>query len=133
MLAGATAGDLLMAALLGMLLVLPAHLLWKRLTRPVERLAWLLRLAPKPGGPAPNPAADWLIGRWLEGRFNFDLRLGEARNSLRAALILILGLGLPITAFFVAFNPAWGFTWYFNTESWATGVYQKLTETRVDD
>ena len=129
----ATAGDVFMAAVLGMLLVLPANLLWKRLTRPVERLAWSLRLAPKSGAPAPNPAADWLIGRWLESRFNFDLRLGAARNSLRTALILILGLGLPITAFFVAFNPAWGFTWYFNTESWATGVYQKLTETRVDD
>jgi len=129
----ATAGDVFMAAVLGMLLMLPAHLLWKRLTRPVERLAWSARLDRKPGAPAPNPAADWLIGRWLEGRFNFDLRLGAARNSLRAALILILGLGLPITAFFVAFNPAWGFTWYFNTESWATGVYQKLTEARVDE
>jgi hypothetical protein len=37
-----------------------------------------------------------------------------------------------VTAFFVAFNPIWGFTWYFNTESWATGVYQKMTELRVD-
>ena len=37
-----------------------------------------------------------------------------------------------MTAFFVAFNPIWGFTWYFNTESWATGVYQKMTQLRVD-
>jgi hypothetical protein len=42
-------------------------------------------------------------------------------------LILLLRLGLPVTAFFVAFNPVWGFTWYFNTESWATGIYQKMT------
>ena len=105
---------------------------WRRATRPVERLAWSLRLDPKPAI-TPNPAADWLIGRWLEGRFNFDLRLDAARNSLRAVFILVLGLGLPITAFFVAFNPAWGFSWYFNTESWATGVYQKLTEARVDE
>jgi len=128
----ATAGDLLMAVVLGILLVLPAHLLWRRLTRPVERLAWSLRLDASPDATTTNPAADWLIGRWLEGRFSFDLRLGDARNSLAAALFLILQLGLPLTAFFVAFNPAWGFTWYFNTESWATGVYQKLTETRVD-
>ena len=39
---------------------------------------------------------------------------------------------MPVTAFFVAFNPIWGFSWYFNTESWATGVYQKVTELRVD-
>ena len=79
-----------------------------------------------------NPAADWLIGHWLESRFDFDMRLREARSSLPAALILILRLGLPVTAFFVAFNPIWGFSWYFNTESWATGVYQKMTELRVD-
>jgi hypothetical protein len=48
-------------------------------------------------------------------------------------LILLLRLGLPVTAFFVAFNPIWGFSWYFNTESWATGIYQKLTELRVDN
>jgi hypothetical protein len=47
-------------------------------------------------------------------------------------LIFLLRLGLPVTAFFVAFNPVWGFTWYFNTESWATGIYQKMTELRVD-
>ena len=79
-----------------------------------------------------NPAADWLINRWLEGRFSFNMRLREARVSLPDALILLLRLGLPVTAFFVAFNPIWGFSWYFNTESWATGVYQKMTELRVD-
>ena len=79
-----------------------------------------------------NRAADWLIGRWLEGRFNFAMRLREGRASLAAALILLLRLGLPVTAFFVAFNPIWGFSWYFNTESWATGVYQKMTQLRVD-
>lgn len=56
----ATAGDLFMATVLGVLLVLPASFLWRRVTRPVERFAWSLRLNPKPGA-APNPAADWLI------------------------------------------------------------------------
>jgi hypothetical protein len=58
--------------------------------------------------------------------------LREGRTSLAAALILVLRMGLPVTAFFVAFNPIWGFSWYFNTESWATGVYQKMTQLRVD-
>src|SRR5436190_17171103 len=79
-----------------------------------------------------NRVADWLVRRWLEARFGLDMRLHEARVSLPAALILVLRLGLPVTAFFVAFNPIWGFSWYFNTESWATGVYQKMTQLRVD-
>ena len=79
-----------------------------------------------------NRAADWLIATWLASRFGFTMRLRQARSSFLSALLLLLHLGLPVTAFFVAFNPIWGFSWYFNTESWASGAYQKMTELRVD-
>ena len=128
----ATGGDLLMTLVFAALVVLPFRLLWRRVTRPVERLAWSLHLGSKAGSVRIKRAADWLIARWLRIRFGFSIRLREARASLLLTLILLLRLGLPVTAFFVAFNPIWGFTWYFNTESWATGVYQKMTELRVD-
>src|SRR5215467_11499107 len=126
----ATAGDMLMTLVFAMALVLPVRLAWRRATRPVERLAWTLRSKAKT---APmNKPTEWLMNRWLDKRFSFSLRLRQSRVSLSAGLMLLLRLGLPITAFFVAFNPIWGFSWYFNTESWATGVYQKMTEQRVD-
>ena len=128
----ATGGDLLMTLVFAALVVLPTRLLWRRITRPAERLAWSLHLSSKAGSLRLNPAADWLIARWLAIRFGFSMRLRQTRESLSLMLILLLRLGLPVTAFFVAFNPIWGFTWYFNTESWATGVYQKMTELRVD-
>ena len=128
----ATVGDVLMTLVFAAAVMLPARLVWRRLTRPVERLAWSLRLNAEQGATRINSVADRLMRRWLEARFGFSLRLREARLSLPFALILLLRLGLPLTAFFVAFNPIWGFSWYFNTESWATGIYQKLTELRVD-
>jgi uncharacterized membrane protein HdeD (DUF308 family) len=128
----ATVGDALMTLVFAMVLMLPARLAWRHLTRPVERLAWSLRLDAEQGAARVNPVADRLMRRWLDARFGFSSRLREARRSLPFALILLLRLGLPVTAFFVAFNPIWGFSWYFNTESWATGIYQKLTELRVD-
>jgi Calcineurin-like phosphoesterase len=128
----ATAGDLLMTLAFAAVVVLPGRLIWRRCTRPVERLAWSAHLRGPGGGRAVHRAAHRLIGSWLANRFSFCLRLREARLSLRATLMLLLRLGLPVTAFFVAFNPVWGFSWYFNTESWASGVYQKMTELRVD-
>jgi hypothetical protein len=104
----ATAGDLLMTLAFAMLLMLPARLLWRRLTRPIERLAWSLRLSAEEGGPRLNQPADWLMRRWLESRFSFDMHLREGRLSLAAALVLLLRLGLPVATFFVAFNPIWG-------------------------
>jgi hypothetical protein len=128
----ATAGDILMTLVLAAFLLLPARILWRRLSRPVERLAWSLRVAAANGTAPMNPIVGWLNGYWLDSRFDFATRLREARSSLPIALLLILRLGLPVTAFFVAINPIWGFTWYFNTESWASGIYQKLTELQVD-
>ena len=128
----ATAGDFLMTLATAAFLLLPARILWRRLTRPPERLAWSLRLAAATGAARMNPVVAWLLGQWLDWRFGFAMRLREARTSLPAALLLLLRLGLPVTAFFVAINPIWGFTWYFNTESWASGIYQKMTHLRVD-
>jgi uncharacterized membrane protein HdeD (DUF308 family) len=128
----ATAGDLLMTVVFATLIVLPWRLLWRRFTRPAERLAWSLYGGAKPTSAPVHPAAAWLITQWLEGRFSFTTRLREARLSLPTTLLLLMRLGLPVTAFFVAFNPIWGFSWYFNTESWASGVYQRMTELRVD-
>jgi uncharacterized membrane protein HdeD (DUF308 family) len=78
----ATAGDLLMTLAFAMLLMLPARLLWRRLTRPIERLAWSLRLSAEEVGPQLNRPADWLMRRWLESRFSFDMHLREGRLSL---------------------------------------------------
>ena len=128
----ATAGDILMTLTLAAILLLPMRVLWRQLSRPAERLAWSVRVAAADGTAPMNPVVSWLNGYWLDARFNFATRLREARLSLPVALLLILRLGLPLTVFFVAINPIWGFTWYFNTESWASGIYQKLTELQVD-
>ena len=42
-------------------------------------------------------------------------------------------MALPIVAVLVAINPIWGFSWYFNTENWASWVWERVTEARVDD
>jgi hypothetical protein len=101
----ATVGDILMTLALATAVVLPWRLLWRRFTRPIERLAWSLHLgAVKSDAASMNPAAAWLIGNWLSSRFHFTMRLRQARISLSSALILLLYLGLPLTAFFVALN-----------------------------
>ncbi len=106
----ATAGDVLMTMVFALLIMLPVRLVWRRVTRPVERLAWSLHFDAKEGTAKMNRVGDWLLRRWLEARFRFSLRLRECRASLPFALILLLWLGLPVTAFFVAFNPIWGFS-----------------------
>lgn len=80
----ATLGDALMTLVFAMMLMLPVRLAWRRVTRPIERLAWSLRFNTEEGAAGMNPLAEWLMRRWLEARFGFSLRLREARLSCRS-------------------------------------------------
>ena len=60
----ATVGDFLMTLAVAAFLFLPARLLWRRLTRPVERLAWSLRVAAA-DGTAPMKPVGCLADRPL--------------------------------------------------------------------
>jgi 3',5'-cyclic AMP phosphodiesterase CpdA len=54
-------------------------------------------------------------------------------NTLYGAVRQLIRAGLPITAVLIAVHPIWGFSWYFNSENWATAAWQKIAETRVDE
>ncbi len=127
----AVAGDLLTALVLTIVIILPARLLWRKLTRPLEASAWRNRLA-RSGAGARLAIGDRVVDLWLDGRVRFAVRLHQARTSLGGAVWRTLQDGLPLTAILIALNPIWGFSWYFNSENWVTGVWQKITESRVD-
>ena len=127
----AVGGDLVTAVLLTIVLLLPVRLLVRKSTRFLEASAWQRRLGRNEASPR-RTAGDRLIDLWLEGRVRFALQLRQVRESFAMAVWRTLQDGLPLIAILIAVNPIWGFSWYFNSENWVTGVWQKLTETRVD-
>ena len=126
----AVAGDLLSALLVAVFL-LPLWLGWRRLTRGIERRAWQRRLSGRTEGDTLG-LADRAVNHWIEGRLRWGVRLRLARGSLRTSLQQWMRAGLPIVAIVVAINPIWGFSWYFNTENWASGLWDKVTAVRTD-
>jgi uncharacterized membrane protein HdeD (DUF308 family) len=127
----AVLGDVGTAILLAFGIILPCRLAWRKLTRPVERRGWkrLLARIDQGGGPG-------VIGRvyrgWLVGRLRFSRRMAKMRHSPRTALRWGLQVGLPVTAILIAVNPIWGFSWFFNSESWATEVWDRWAAARTD-
>lgn len=73
-----------------------------------------------------------LVNLWLDGRYAFAFSFRRARASILDGFSLAVGQGLIIAALLVAINSIWGFSWYFNTENWASGIYQAVTGPRVD-
>ena len=127
----AVVGDAIVALILGIVLVLPLRLFWRKLSRPLERTAWRRFDWLHATGTDPT-LVESLVNRWLSIRMKFALDLRENSYSLNRAFWRVLRLGLPATAIIVAINSIWGFSWYFNSENWASGVWQQITQKRVD-
>jgi uncharacterized membrane protein HdeD (DUF308 family) len=128
---GAVIGDVGTALIIAFGIILPCRLAWRRLTRPLERRGWKRSLARSDQGKGPG-----LVGRisrvWLMARMRFSWRMARARRSPRAALDWGLQVGLPATAILIAVNPIWGFSWFFNSESWTAGIWDRWAEARTD-
>jgi 3',5'-cyclic AMP phosphodiesterase CpdA len=127
----AVAGDVVVALALAYFVIVPLRLLLRRVTRRAERAGWL-RLIDAPG---PRGIGGWrskVMRWWLEQRMIFAIRLRSARYSLRAAVGRGLQIGLPLTAIVVASVPIWGMSWYFDTENWASGMWNSWAASRTD-
>jgi uncharacterized membrane protein HdeD (DUF308 family) len=127
----AAAGDVGTALLIAFGIILPCRLAWRKMSRPVERRAWEHLFARGDQGRGPGPLGR-LSRVWLVARLRFSWRMAQARHSPRAALGWGLRVGLPATAILIAVNPIWGFSWFFNSESWTTGVWDRWAEARTD-
>jgi uncharacterized membrane protein HdeD (DUF308 family)/3',5'-cyclic AMP phosphodiesterase CpdA len=124
----AVLGDLFIALVIAFVIVVPFRLAWRKATRGIERRLWQRCLA--------EPIRRWslraLVQRRLEGRMRFAMRLRAARYSWRTALGRGLQIGLPFAAIIAATVPVWGMSWYFDTENWASGVWNSWAEARTD-
>jgi len=73
-----------------------------------------------------------LAAVWLRYRLRMAMRLRGARFSIPAALWRSLAAGLPVAAVITATVPIWGMSWFFDTENWATGIWNSWAEARTD-
>ena len=124
-------GDIVIAWIAAFVLLLPAYLVFRKLTRWIEHRGWAWTLE----APADRPTT-WtrrLVRSWLLQRFRFSVRLRANRYSLGVALRHGLQVGLPIAAILVATVPVWGMSWFFDTENWAAGMWNSWAESRTDE
>lgn len=127
----AVVGDLCLAVLLAYVVVIPSFWLWRSLTRPWERWAWRAWLDRLEKGQPAN-YRQRLTEVWLRRRLRLAVQLQQMQGSPTAAVGRGMQIGLPLAAILIALNPIWGFSWYFNTENWASGFWDHYAEQRAD-
>jgi uncharacterized membrane protein HdeD (DUF308 family) len=125
----AVMGDLVLAGLIGLVGVMSAVMTFRRATRWIERGVWRWYLA------SDNRRTWWQrIARWwLKFRLRIGMRLRATRYSVPAALWRSVISGLPAAAVVAATVPVWGMSWFFDTENWASGIWNSWAESRTDE
>jgi 3',5'-cyclic AMP phosphodiesterase CpdA len=126
----AVAGDVLIAVLISLLLITPAYVLFRAPTRWIERRIWNWYLTQRRAG-----TLRW-FARATESYLRWSLALGirmrTASYSLPIALSQSLQRGLPAAAIIAATVPLAGMSWYFDTENWASGMWNSWAASRTN-
>ena len=122
-------GDMVLALLFALVIATPVALSFRGSTRWIERTVWRWYLS------AVSDAVSIrrrLARAWLRYRLRVAVQLRAARYSLPAALWRSLAAGIPIAAIVAATVPVWGMSWFFDTENWASGIWNSWAEARTD-
>ncbi len=69
---------------------------------------------------------------WVTQQLRLSISIRKSGYSLRAAFRNGLKIGLPFSALLAAVIPVLGMSWYFDTENWASGVWDSYAASRVD-
>lgn len=127
----ATLGDMVIALIVTYAILAPLRLLLLNLMRRrAQRLwRWIARVEEKD--------RRWyslrtMAAGWLSMRIRAEVRFIKAGYSMPTAIRTGLKIGLPWAALLVAVMPVLGMSWYFDTENWASGIWDKWAANRAD-
>lgn len=125
----AVVGDMVLALLFAFIVFAPLAISLRGSTRWLERTVWRWYLS---SGTDRARVRRRIAGAWLTYRLRVAVQLREARYSIPAAIWRSLAAGIPAAAIVAATVPIWGMSWFFDTENWASGIWNSWAEARTD-
>lgn len=127
----ALVGDMLFALIIAYAILAPLNGALRTATGNLEaRLwKWVQKVPPEERkGLSPLGMVAFLLKDSLRTR----IRMRKAGYSLRVAIRTGLKIGLPMAALLAAIMPLLGMSWYFDTENWASGIWNNWAGKRTD-
>ncbi|MFD1314373.1 metallophosphoesterase [Namhaeicola litoreus] len=73
-----------------------------------------------------------LAKRWIKHDLGLSISIRKSGYSFSAAIRNGLKIGLPFAALLAAIMPVLGMSWYFDTENWASGVWDGYAGNRTE-
>ena len=127
----AVVGDLAIALILAYGVIAPLLNSFQFVSSPIEMKLgrWVLKVPPEQ---RKRFGLRNMVKFFLKKRLTMRLRLRKAGYSFPTAIRTGLKIGLPWAAIIAAIMPVLGMSWYFDTENWASGVWDTWAANRTD-
>jgi len=127
----ATIGDAVIALVIAYVIIGSGRSVFKGVTAWADKKLWLWVER------SPDKKREWwsLTGvteTWLTRRLRNTIRFRKASYSLGTAIRTGLKIGLPWSALLAAVMPVLGMSWYFDTENWASGMWDHWAASRTN-
>jgi len=124
-------GDVVIALIIGYAFIIPLFSFFRKLLNPFEKKIWIWVLSTPVAVRKKLSFKNFLQNR-LESRLRAHIRIRKAGYSFRTAFRIGLQTGLPYAALLAAIIPVFGMSWYFDTENWASGIWDSWAAKRTD-
>jgi uncharacterized membrane protein HdeD (DUF308 family) len=125
-------GDIAVALIASYFIIMPLRGVFRGVTRPLERKLWSWVLTASSEEKKKWYSLKGITRRWLEYRLRLSVRIRKSGYSLATAFRSGLQTGLPFAALLAAIIPVFGMSWYFDTENWASGIWDGWAAERAD-
>ena len=127
----AVIGDMFIGLIISYGIIAPILTSFRRLSSPIENgiWHWIQKVPPEQRR---TLSLRTLARFLLELRLTARIRLRKAGYSFKTAIRMGLKIGLPWAALLAAIMPVLGMSWYFDTENWASGVWDSWSAKRAD-
>lgn len=128
----AVIGDIAIALIICYGIIAPLSLGFRSVSESLERSLWKwVQQVPKEK--RGRLSLRGITETILESRLRTRVRLRKAGYSFPAAIRMGLKVGLPWAALLAAVMPVLGMSWYFDTENWASGIWDSWAAKRTDE
>ena len=128
----AVIGDIAIALIIAYVVQAPLSGVFRKASSSLERKlwAWVQEVPPEQRKALSlRSAASFL----LKNRMRSRVRSRKAGYSFPVAIRMGLKVGLPWSALLAAIMPVLGMSWYFDTENWASGIWDTWAAQRSDE
>lgn len=128
----AVIGDVAIALIIAYAIQAPVTGVFRKISGSLERTLWSWVQQVPPEERKPFSLRNG-VSFLLKNRMRARVRMRKAGYSFPVAIRMGLKTGLPWSALLAAIMPVLGMSWYFDTENWASGIWDTWAAQRSDE